>query len=72
MERGKSQKPPGSGIARNRAAKNGHTCPVNLGFSNSFNHSVILRRKLNTLVSQLHSLFCKCFIYYLCFSLNIT
>lgn len=27
MERGKSKKPPGSGIARNRAAKNGRTCP---------------------------------------------
>lgn len=28
MERGKSKKPPGSGIARNRAAKNGRTCPL--------------------------------------------
>ena len=28
VERGKSKKPPGSGIARNRAAKNGRTYPL--------------------------------------------
>lgn len=28
MERGKSPKSPDSGIARNRAAKNGRTCPL--------------------------------------------
>ena len=28
MERGKSKKPPGFGIARNRTAKNGRTCPM--------------------------------------------
>lgn len=28
MERGESKKPPGSGTARKRAAKNGRTCPT--------------------------------------------
>lgn len=28
MERGKNKKPLGSGIARNRASKNGRTCPM--------------------------------------------
>ena len=34
VDKGESKKPPGSGIARNRAAKNGHTCPIVFRFLN--------------------------------------